>query len=522
MEPRGVTDQHGRDRYRSIADLFHRALELAPAERERFVASIGDTDPVLRTEVASLLDAHARAANFIEQPALAGTTMPFSIAETQPAHIPREAIGHYRVRSVIAEGGMGVVYLAEDTRLGRLVALKAILPALSGDETSRERLRREARAAAALVHPNVATVYALEEIEGRLYLASEYVPGDTLRDELGRGRLSPARAAAVSLAIARALEAAHDRGIVHRDLKPENVVTSRNGVVKVLDFGLARMAGDAGDDRLTKDGTILGTPAYMSPEQIRGQHVDGRSDLFAWGVLVIELVSGRHPFLGPTPAATLARVLEMPSSAVLQEVRAGSDLSDPHAAVLVELAGRCLARSPEDRPPSAGTIADAIAPLVESHAGQPRQVPVAMPPRRRPRVSTETAAWWWQFHQAATTLAYTLLLVPLWRARELSPGSWGRALFLAGVTAAVVAGMLRLHLWFARRQYPGEWKTDHRLARRLTRAADVVFAGALGVSGMFAAVQDHPAAVLLVAAAASVVVSFFIIEPATTRAMDEG
>ena len=198
-----------------------------------------------------------------------------------------ERIGHYLIRGVLGEGGMGVVYLAEDSRLGRTVALKAVAPQYVGDPARRERLRREARAAASLQHPGIATVFALEEIDDHLYIAGEYVPGETLRDELARGPLTPARAVETMLAIARALAVAHERGVIHRDLKPENLMRTPAGDMKILDFGLARVHDPVSTDAtLSAEGSVLGTPAYMSPEQIRGKTVDGRADLFALGVVL--------------------------------------------------------------------------------------------------------------------------------------------------------------------------------------------------------------------------------------------
>lgn len=515
-----MPDDAARDRYRDIGDLFHRALDLPPSERAAFLDSLHATHPTIAAEVASLVAAHARAAGFIEQPAVARDVLALTRG---PLTVPTAPIGHYHVLSLIGEGGMGVVYLAEDTRLGRLVALKAVRPEYAGDANRTGRLRREARAAAALVHPNIATVYALEEIDGQLYVATEFIAGETVRSELARGPLPSPRAARVALGVARALQAAHTRGVVHRDLKPENIITTATSDVKVLDFGLAQFADPAGDDGLTKDGAVLGTPAYMSPEQIRGQAVDGRSDLFAWGVLVVELVTGRHPFLGPTSAATMARVLEERSPIAIDRA---CETADPVVRQLLQLADRCLAKSADERP----VAADLIGPL-ESLAATPwppHAAPMAAPlgaahTSEQPAVlSPLRAVWWWQFHQAATAAAYLLLLVPLWRMRAGVANGSGRGLFLLALVAAVVAVMLRLHLWFALRHYPGEWVSDHHVARRLTRLADVVFALALAARGLVAVGADDPGATLLVAAAASVMVSFVIIEPATTRAMGRG
>lgn len=513
-------DEASRLRHQRLTRLFHEALDLSDAERPALVDRLRGEDSALADDLASLLHAHQRAGDFIEQPAAASLADASRVTRTA---IPREPIGPYRVLSVAGEGGMGVVFLAEDTRLGRLVALKSVRPEFARDETRRARLRREARAAAALRHPAIATVYALEEIGDQIYVASEFVAGETLRDELARGPMRVDRALTVAGAILGALAAAHQRGIVHRDLKPENVVSTPGGDVKVLDFGLAQVGSDAADVRpLTQDAAVLGTPAYMSPEQIRGGAVDGRSDLFAWGGLVVEMVTGRHPFAAPTTAATLARVLEEPSPPVSV---VGAD--DPVRVRLLEWAVRCLAKAPADRPPTADAVAQALtrtaavsasadAPVVPATSLTSSVVPLPADGRRgwvRP------AAWWWRFHQVATTLAYLLLLYPLWLTRTAVVHWSGRAGFLVALVAVVVSGMLRMHIWFARSQYPGRWATEPTLARGLARVADTVFAAVLAAHGAALADADAPAAPLLIAAAASVLVSNTVIEPATTRAM---
>src|SRR5690606_10401336 len=221
----------------------------------------------------------------------------------------------YRIVRDIGRGGMGIVYLAEDTRLGRRVALKALPPDVAANPELRQRLRREARAAATISHPTIATVYALEEIDDHLFIVSEYVDGETVRHALARGPMAPARALGVVIQTARALGAAHDAGVVHRDLKPENVLLTAAGDIKVVDFGIAHLEGSDAT-RLTRAGAMLGTPAYMAPEQLLGHDVDGRADIYAFGVLLNELLTGRHPLAsgGNTPpppfAAIAARCLQ--------------------------------------------------------------------------------------------------------------------------------------------------------------------------------------------------------------------
>ena len=498
-----------------ITHLFHRALEQPAEARAEFVAREAGHDRAIAAEVLSLLAAHARAANFIEAPAADPGDLDL-LARTIP--VEDRAIGPYRLRRILGEGGMGVVYLAEDTRLGRTVALKAVMPRYAGDAVRAERLRREARAAASLSHPGIATVYALDEIDGQWYLASEYVPGDTLRDELTRGMVGLEGARETGLALARALGAAHARGVVHRDLKPENVVRALDGQVKILDFGLARLAGESPTTpSLTDAGTALGTPAYMSPEQIRGAPVDGRADIFALGIVIHELATGRHPFRVGPAASTIASILEDEPARLVSHA-GPSAAADPAAAALDRVVATCLRKSPGERFQSAAEVIDALEQAQRirrvrrgRQAGQVRQIR---------ELGTRPAQWWWRFHQGATTAAYVLLLGPLWQTRHLSADDWGMLLFMAGLVAVIVAGALRLHLWFAASQYPQDWRAQHVVSRRWIGAADVLFTIVLLVAGIRAVRTEAPAA-LLVAAAAGVAVSYAIIEPATTRAAFE-
>ena len=260
-------------------------------------------------------------------------------------------LGPYRIMRKLGEGGMGVVHLAEDTRLGRRVAIKALPPRFTRDERRRRRLRREARAAASLTHPGIATVYALEEFDGALCIVSEYVAGETLRQELAAGPLPPADLLDTAVAIARALAAAHEGNVLHRDLKPENVIRVRDtgieeAAIKIVDFGLARFsdpeAGAASATQLTAPGAMLGTPGYMAPEQIRGEPIDFRADIFAFGVLLFELATGSHPFTSATPVSTVARVLERTPPDLRQ-------LAPACPAALEAVIGRCLQKDPAQR-----------------------------------------------------------------------------------------------------------------------------------------------------------------------------
>src|SRR5262249_13331975 len=239
------------------------------------------------------------------------------LLDDDPSLAAGAVVGTYTIVRELGRGGMGRVYLGTDARLGRTVALKALAPHLIRDPSQRERLRREARAAASLSHPGVCTVYALEEIEGELYIATEFVDGHTLRQEIDQAQRHARDVLPTGREVAAALAAAHVAGVVHRDLKPENVMRTRDGRLKILDFGLARIGvarpeidvlADAG--RVSRDGLVFGTPAYMAPEQIDGGDGAGRQDRVAFGVLVYEYASGVHPFASTSPLASVARVLE--------------------------------------------------------------------------------------------------------------------------------------------------------------------------------------------------------------------
>ena len=290
------------ERWQRIGALFERALTEPGSARQAFVRASSEPSDI-QDEVVALLTSHDDTEGFLEP----------------PAHLePGAQVGAYRIVRILGRGGMGVVYLADDTRLHRAVALKALPPHLFRDERMRSRLRQEARAAAALSHPSIATVYALEEIDNQVFIASEYLEGPTLREELADGPLPAARAIATALEIGRALVVAHERGIVHRDLKPANVKITPDDSVKVLDFGLAKEA--AADERAlsqlatvtnaTLEGVILGTAAYMSPEQARGQTVDRRTDIWAFGCVLYEMLTGRPAFGGKTMTDILAAIVE--------------------------------------------------------------------------------------------------------------------------------------------------------------------------------------------------------------------
>ncbi len=240
------------------------------------------------------------------------------LAETEIRHDPREGkqLGAYRILRRLGAGGMGHVYLALDTRLGRHVALKFLPPELLSDRDMLHRLEQEARTASALNHPNILTIYEVVQLEGELFIASEFVDGVTLRQAMQRNTVDPEMAVRVALQIASALQAAHQAGIIHRDLKPANIMVRTDGYVKVIDFGLAKMTVDADGTRspgLSRSGSVIGTVDYMSPEQARGEELDARTDLWSLGVVLFEMLSRQRPFTGETESHVIVAILDRPA-----------------------------------------------------------------------------------------------------------------------------------------------------------------------------------------------------------------
>jgi eukaryotic-like serine/threonine-protein kinase len=225
-------------------------------------------------------------------------------------------LGPYEVLSPLGAGGMGEVYRARDPRLGRDVAVKVLPASFSSDRDRLKRFEQEARAAGVLNHPNITAVYDIGTHEGAPYVVQELLEGETLRDELSGGRVSPRKAIDYAIQIAQGLAAAHEKGIVHRDLKPENLFITRESRVKILDFGLAKLTQIEGSGSLsqlptaTEPGVVMGTFGYMSPEQIKAESVDARSDIFALGVILYEMLSGQRPFRGDSPGETMAAILK--------------------------------------------------------------------------------------------------------------------------------------------------------------------------------------------------------------------
>ena len=464
-----------RDQWERLKTLFTGALEQPADLRHAWLQQHAGGDEMLAREAAALLDAHDTADGFLDTPPT------IDVADFAGVNEPGGGarIGSYEIEYEIGRGGMGIVYCARDLRLGRRVALKALPPLHDADTRLRERLRREARAAATIAHPSVATVYALEEINGELFIASEFIDGHTLRSEIDRGPLEPKRAVAIAIDVARALCAAHEAGIIHRDLKPENVLIATGDAVKVVDFGIAQV--DSLNTRLTRPGDAVGTPAYMPPEQLIGGQADARADIYALGVVLSEMLTGQHPL---TPGRR-----PMPASAS-------------------EIAWRCIQMDPKDRYQSARELLEALERERQHPQYERAQTPVA----------TGSARSWWQFHQAAVALVYGVMVWPTWIARGVIGEREGYAVFVTALASAIVAVTLRLHLWFTSRFYPAELEWARGRATGWVLGSDALFATALVVAGGLVGDTRPGLAVLEITVGIAAASAFALVEPATTRA----
>jgi len=479
---------------RRVRDLFEAALDREPGAVHDWIAREAADDPIVRDEVLSLLANHSQAGEFLSQPI--AERVPDLLADDQPL-APGDKVGAYTIVRELGRGGMGRVHLASDERLGRTVALKALAPHLVRDPAQRERLRREARAAAGLTHPGICTVYALEEVDGELYIASEYVDGHTLGEEIRSGR-TPASRDVLRTArdLADALASAHAKNIVHRDLKPDNVMRTAAGRLKILDFGLARIDNP---DRIvpatiaTQPGLLIGTPAYMSPEQINGQAVDARADVFAFGVLLYEYACGVHPFLGSTTLATVARVLESdarPIAAHCPEISSG----------LADVISRCLRKAPAERYGTAAEIAAALAAI-----GDAAPVPA--------RSTT-----WWRTHQMVVSVLYIAAAVLAWQIKEWLETPVTVSIFLALGACATIGGVLRGHLAFTDWMNRAHLLAERKRTARATRLIDLTASVLMFTDAALIARQQALPAVFSLSLALGIALAALLLEPATNRA----
>lgn len=376
------------ERWQQIKAVLEQALETPQQERSAFLDQACSDDVEMRKELDSLL----KSSEDVRSGFLHSPIPPVTL-------ISGSRIGEYEVRTLVGSGGMGEVYRARDTRLDRDVAIKVLPTYLSSDRDRLQRFEQEAQATAALNHPNILSVFQFGSFEGAPYLVTELLEGETLRDLIRRGPISQRKAIDLAIQIAQGLAAAHGKGIVHRDLKPENIFITRDGRIKILDFGLAKLIGVAPRHNAltdTEPGVIMGTASYMAPEQVRGQVADNRSDIFAFGTIMYEMLSGNRAFHRETSADTM--------SAILKEDP--PPLSETLAPALSRIVRRCLEKNPEQRFHSASDLGFALEAITTMSDTSSAQFV-----RKRRRL--------WPIAVGALLLVATLLAAVLWLGKSL-------------------------------------------------------------------------------------------------------
>ena len=396
------------DPFARIESLYHAARMLPPRERSAFLAEACGGDEDLRREVSSLLAEHAATGGFLSD-----------VISPAPALVVGQRLGGYQIAASIGAGGMGEVYRARDSKLGRDVAINVLPLMFAADPDRLARFQREARLLAALSHPNIAHVHGFEDSDGVHAIVMELVDGETLADRIARGPIPLADALPIARRITEALEAAHDRGIVHRDLKPSNVALTAAGVVKLLDFGLAKPAAAiapqaSGSPTMTlsapHDGLLVGTAAYMSPEQARGQSVDARTDVWAFGCVLFEMLTGRQAFPGATTSDHVAAILEREPdwSAVPSAAPPG----------VRRVLRRCLEKDPARR---LRDIADARLDLDDvGHDLNEIATSGGKDNGRAPRRTTSQREWIaWAAAALAAAVAIAVVSIAIWRPRRV-------------------------------------------------------------------------------------------------------
>ena len=390
----------GDDRWQVLSDWLSAWLEADPPARLRLRDEFAVSHPELIGEADRMSSSAESLTGFLDTPALVLAARDLAVGA--PVLSEGATLGPYRVVSLLARGGMGDVYRATDSRLGRDVALKVLSPARTGDPRRVERFLMEARVTAKLDHPNIVRVYDVGRVDEQAYLVAELLDGETLRARILRGPIAPDEVRRIALDVGRGLAAAHDADLVHRDLKPENIFLTRNREAKLLDFGIAKLTQDEAvpDGASTLTGVVLGTAGYLAPEQIRGETVDGRADLFAFGAVLFEMVTGKRAFVRDQIVDTLHAILHDPPALVLEGVPG----VPPSLAAIV---GRLLEKAPAARFQSAAGL---IAALERADVGRTRSWPVRQIAGMRAGLKRPA----WKVAAAAVVIAAVSAGVLLW------------------------------------------------------------------------------------------------------------
>jgi serine/threonine protein kinase len=381
--------------WKQVDNLLQSALERPPAERAEFLRRACAGDEALEREVRSLLASQQEAGSFLESPPKEAATQTLESVRSPIA----KTISHYRILDKLGAGGMGVVWKARDTRLDRFVALKFLPAAKMSDPERKRRFVQEARAASALNHPNIITIYDIDQADGADFIAMEFVPGKALDQLIPRKGLRLNEALHYAIQVADALAAAHAAGIVHRDLKPGNVMVSENGCAKVLDFGLAKLIERGGVSELartetlaetpkTEEGMVVGTVSYMSPEQAEGKKVDARTDIFSFGAMLYEMITGARAFVGDS-------ILSIMSAILRDEPKPAAEIVLGFPRELDRIITRCLQKDPNQRYQHAGDLKIDLQHVVEGLAAGGSAIGEETP--ARPSVGR----WWWLTAAAA-------------------------------------------------------------------------------------------------------------------------
>jgi eukaryotic-like serine/threonine-protein kinase len=403
------------ERYKRIRQVYQDALSVEPARRDAYLTEVCGTDTALRQEIEMLVDREEQGTALNDQPTLEAATRVEAMAGSPIG----QSIANYRILSLLGKGGMGEVYLGEDARLRRKVAIKLLPAPFTSDRERLRRFEQEAQAASALNHPNIITIHEVGEVQTESgdthYLVTEYIEGETLRQRLNAGPMDLNQTLDVGLQVASALQAAHANGIIHRDIKPENVMVRPDGLVKVLDFGLAKLAerpmpivdlqAPTAAGLTTEPGLIVGTVSYMSPEQARGQKVDQRTDIFSFGVMLYEMIAGRRPFEGAAMSDVIASLLT-------SEPKLLSELRPETAPEFERLVNRCLEKRLENRYQTCQELHTDLKELAQAtrYRTRPAREPARLETRARDASERITSLDWIRRNRLAASGAAAVLL----------------------------------------------------------------------------------------------------------------